>query len=337
MDIIVPCAGLSTRYPGMHPKYVISCYDGKMMLQNIVTQYLEKKFRVFVTVLKEHDEQFGVVKRLKYIFGDKLIITVLDQRTRGSADTVYQTIKKNNITGPFLVRDCDSFFDHDIDTTNNIIYCTHIDGNTKLTQKSYIEFNEQDIISNIVEKKIIGEYFCVGGYQFSSAKSFCDTYESIDFPSKEIYLSTIVSSMLNSDQIFLKREVRNYIDLNDLEQFDRYNDKPMYFCDIDGVICKGLSRYDENPFEEYEPIQENVDALLAEQKRGCKIVFTTARCEKFYLVTFKMLAALGFRDFKLLMEMTRSKRIVINDYDRLYPTSGHICVKSGVPELKKFL
>lgn len=336
MDIIVPCAGLSTRYPGMLPKYVISCYDGKMMLENIVSQYLGK-FRVFVTVLKEHDDEFGVVKRLRYIFQDKINITVLDKRTKGSADTVYQTIKQNNITGPFLVRDCDSFFDHDIDTSNNIIYCSHIDGNSKLTQKSYIEFNEQDIISNIVEKKIISEYFCVGGYQFSSADLFCQTFDKIDFPSKEIYLSTIVSNLIENNQIFLKKEVRNYTDLNDLEQFDKYNNKPQYFCDIDGVICKGLSRYDENPFEEYESIQENVDVLLAEQERGCKFVFTTARCEKFYDVTYKMLTELGFKNFKLIMEMTRSKRIVINDYDRLYPTSGHICVKSNVPELKKFI
>lgn len=336
MDVIIPCAGLSTRYPGMLPKYVISCHDGKMMLQNIVSQYLDK-FRVFVTVLKEHDDQYNVIKRLRYIFGDKINITVMNERTKGSADTVYQTIKQNNITGSFLVRDCDSFFDHDIDTTNNIIYCTHIDGNSKLSQKSYVEFNEQGIISSIAEKKIISEYFCVGGYQFASAQSFIEAYEKIDYYSKEIYLSTVVSNMLDGNQIFLKKDVRDYIDLNDLEQFDKYNDKPTYFSDIDGVICKAQSRYDENPFQQYEPIQDNVDALLEEQKRGCRFVFTTARCEKFYTETHNMLSALGFKNFKLLMEMTRSKRIVINDYDRLYPTCGSICVKSDVPELRKFL
>lgn len=336
MDIIVPCAGLSTRYPNMLPKFLLSCYDGKMMLENVVSAYLNK-YRVHVTILREHDQAYSIIKRLRYIFGDSINITVLNNRTNGSADTVYQTIVRNNIENTFLVRDCDSFFDHEIETTGNRVYCSHIDGNLKLTQKSYIEFNGQDIISNIIEKKIISEFFCVGGYQFNSAVKFKEIFETLTDTSKEIYLSTIIGCMINSNEIFLKREVQNYVDLNDLEQFDKYNNKPTYFCDIDGVICKVQSRYDDNPFSSYEPIQSNVDALLAEQRRGCKIVFTTARCEKFYLHTAKMLSELGFVDFKLLMEITRSKRVVINDYDRIYPTAEAICIKSEVPELHKFL
>lgn len=336
MDVIVPCAGLSTRYPGTLPKFVLSCHDGRMMLENVLEQYINK-FNIYVTILKEHDVQFNIVKRLRYIFNDRINITVLDNRTNGSADTVYQTIKHNKLNGTILVRDCDSFFNHEIEENGNRIYCNHIDGHLKLTQKSYVEFNEHNIVSNIVEKKIIGEYFCVGGYQFDSALEYCKVFETLNNTSKEIYISTIIGCMIGKNSIFLRREVNNYVDLNDLEQFDKYNDKPTYFCDIDGVICKVQSRYDDNPFVDYEPIEDNVNTLLSEQARGCKIVFTTARDGNFYDETYTMLTELGFKDFRLLMDITRSRRVVINDYDRIYPTCSAICIKSEVPELKKFI
>lgn len=337
MDIIIPCAGLSTRYPNTLPKYVLSCYDGKMVLENVINKYLLEQHKIYVTVLKEHDIKFNVVKRLKYIFNDKINITVLDERTKGSAETVYLTLVKNNIQNSFLVRDCDSFFEHEIVSNNNIIYCSHINNNEKLLQKSYVEFNTHNIVTNIVEKNIISEYFCVGGYQFFSAKDFIDIYENLTEYSNEIYISNIISSMISSNFIFLKQEVKNYVDLNDLEEFDKYNNKPTYFCDIDGVICKISSRYDDNPFETYIPIEANISALLEEQNKGCKIIFTTARCAKFRKQTENMLLDLGFKNFDLLMEVGRSKRIVINDYDRLYPTCSSICIKSESTELKKFI
>lgn len=335
-NVIVPCAGLSTRYPGTLPKFLLTCHDGKMMLENVINQYIDK-YPIYITVLKEHDENFNVIKRLRYIFKNKINITILESKTTGSADTVYQTLLRNNITGTILVRDCDTFFNHPIEETGNQVYCSHIDGYSKLTQKSYVEANEQDIITNIVEKRVISEFFCVGGYQFDSAKKFIKTYESLKNISSEAYISAIISRMLSDEEVFLKKVIDDFIDLNDLEQFDKYNDKPTYFCDIDGVICKAQSRYDDMPFVSYEPIKENVEVLLSEQKRGCKFIFTTARDIAFFNETNNMLIELGFIEFRLLMNITRSKRIVINDYDRLYPTCGSICVKSNVPELRKFL
>ena len=337
MDIIIPCAGLSTRYPNTLPKYVLSCYDGKMVLENIVNKYLEDNHRVHITILKEHDIKFNIIKRLKYIFQDKINITILTEKTKGSAETVYLTLKQNNIKNSFLVRDCDSFFEHEIDSNHNAVYCSHINNNENLLQKSYVEFNQHNIVTNIVEKNIISEYFCVGGYQFFSAEEFIDTYNSLTNYSKEIYISNIISDMISNSFVFLKEEVQNYIDLNDLEAFDRYNNKPTYFCDIDGVVCKIISRYDDNPFEKYSPIEENIAALIEEQSKGCKIIFTTARCKKFYKQTESMLINMGFKNFELLMEMGRSKRVVINDYDRIYPTATAICIKSESTDLKKFI
>jgi hypothetical protein len=338
MDLIVPCAGLSSRFPDSLPKYVLSCFNGNMVLQNVLDNYIKSKHfdNIYVTILKEHEIKYNIIHRLNYIFGESIKIVVLPDRTNGSADTVYQTLKRINTNGPFLVRDCDSFFNHNLEI-GNVVYCNHIGSNKNLQAKSYIKTNDQNIITNIIEKNIVSEYFCVGGYQFSSAREFIVKFEQLQSNSNEIYISEIIGSMINSGEIFIKSLVSDYIDVGTIDEFNDYNNKPTYFSDIDGVICKVQSRYDINPFETYEPIQKNIDVLLQKLKTGCQIIFTTARDPKFEKQTKNMLTEMGFGGCILIMNIHRAKRIVINDFNNYYPTCDSICIKSESPELFKYI
>jgi hypothetical protein len=87
----------------------------------------------------------------------------------------------------------------------------------------------------------------------------------------------------------------------------------------------------------YEPIQQNVDALLEKLRNGCQIIFTTARDSKFEKQTKQMLCDMGFGDCLLIMNIHRAKRIVINDFNNYYPTCKSICIKSESPELYKYI
>ena len=42
MEIIVPAAGLSSRFPNMKPKYLLASYDKKIMLQLALQHYIGK-------------------------------------------------------------------------------------------------------------------------------------------------------------------------------------------------------------------------------------------------------------------------------------------------------
>ena len=84
MVVIVPCAGRSSRFPNSAPKYVLSCYDGKMVLENVLEDYIGK-YEIYVSILKEHEEKFNITHRLRYKFGYKINIIIIDELTKGAA------------------------------------------------------------------------------------------------------------------------------------------------------------------------------------------------------------------------------------------------------------
>ena len=53
MEIILPAAGLSTRFPNMMPKYTLTDYKGQMMFERAI-QYYVGKYNVTIGILREH-------------------------------------------------------------------------------------------------------------------------------------------------------------------------------------------------------------------------------------------------------------------------------------------
>ena len=113
MEVIIPCAGASSRFPNMRPKYLLTDYAGRLMIENAAANYIDKH-RVTIVILKEHDERFMARKKLEEAFGNKIDIVVLDKPTTGPADTVYQAIKRGrvNVNSPLLIKDCDRSEEH---------------------------------------------------------------------------------------------------------------------------------------------------------------------------------------------------------------------------------
>lgn len=323
----MPCAGLSTRFPNMRPKYLLSDYSSKLMIESAVKNFIGK-YPITIVVLKEHDEKFEAVTKLRRAFGDQVDICILDKPTRGPADTVYQAIKASTrITEdtPILIKDCDGFYDAEIFGGNRIYY-SRLSTNPDIRNagaKSYIQVNNQDNVTSIVEKSIASDMFCVGGYQFACAEDFVDVYESIKDLTHEIFVSDVIDVMINAwDEVFTATEVSNFIDVGTADEWFKYNDKPTYFCDIDGTLVKSKTIYDD----QYEPIEENVKTLLKELHRGCKIVFCTARPNQYEDVTRSMLDNLGFKGCDLIMGIHHSRRVLVNDYARTNPFPSAVAI-----------
>ena len=55
ITLIIPCAGKSSRYPGIKPKWLFTHPDGKLMLEKSVTPFLNNKKikKKIITVTKE--------------------------------------------------------------------------------------------------------------------------------------------------------------------------------------------------------------------------------------------------------------------------------------------
>lgn len=338
MEVIIPCAGASSRFPNMRPKYLLTDYAGRLMVQNAAENYIDK-YRVTIVILKEHDERYQARKKLEEAFGNKVDIVVLDKPTSGPAETVYLAIQRGriNLSNSLLVKDCDGFYKTE-QKDGNIIYIAKLSDHPKIRTagaKSYTLTNDQGIINSVVEKKIVSDHFCVGGYQFETAQSFVDAFEQLTDRTNEIFVSNIVDYMISTGTLFFESEVKNFIDVGVADDWFDYNNKPTYFCDIDGTIIKSKWDY----YDEIEPLWDNVAALLNEKKRGCKIIFTTSRPEKYRKLTTNMLDELGFTNCELIMGVHHTKRILINDYatSNPYPSAIAINIKRDSEDLGDML
>lgn len=319
MEIIVPAAGLSTRFPNMKPKYLLVDYKKRMMLELAVKPYIGR-YPITVGILRQHEEEYNATKQIRSYLGDAVNIVILDSLTNGPAETVYNIIKQSGIDGssPILVKDCDSFFSHDEDD-DNYVCVSKISLHEvlkKLASKSFVVSNDQNIIQRIVEKTVISDTFCVGAYKFRSAELFCESFEHLSSTNQEIFVSHVIEYCLSQHEVFTEKVVRDYVDVGTFSDWSAYNDKPVFFCDIDGTIVKAQGHNDNS-----DPVvlSDNVSVLLTYQSIGSQFIFVTARLSQNYEQTYKMLTDIGFKDFQLIMGLQNSRRVLINDYNSANP------------------
>lgn len=341
MEIIVPAAGLSTRFPGLRPKFTLTDYKGKLMLYRALAPYIGKH-KITVGILQEHEAAHNIVDLIHREVSSDIGVVVLPAPTKGPADTVNEIIKLANIPldAPILIKDCDSFFDHEI-ADGNYITVTKIRKNSVLKQlaaKSFVISNQQGIVTHIVEKDVVSDTFCIGGYKFDQARLFIEHYAKLSNNIKEVFISHVIESCILAGEVFVENVAENYIDVGTVEEWWDYNKtKPTLFCDVDGTVIHAQPRnaYGTAP----TVLEENVKRLLVLQSQGAEIIFTTARPKTAHDVTVKMLQDLGFVDFQLLSGLYNSQRILINDYNNAnpYPRAVAVNIKRDTDTLKDVL
>ena len=96
-----------------------------------------------------------------------------------------------------------------------------------ICNKSFIELNMINVITNIVEKKVISEYICVGGYSFENAKDYVKSYNNILIQTRnnfkdELYTSHIIWNLMFSKHIFIGNHITNFIDWGTFEDWKDY-------------------------------------------------------------------------------------------------------------------
>ena len=327
MEIIVPAAGLSTRFPGMRPKYTLTDHNGSMMIERAIEQYVSNH-RVTIGVLKQHIESYPVLRYLKEKYGDQINPVILDQPTTGPAHTVREIIMRANIApgSEILIKDCDSFFTHN-NPPGNYVCVSNIAQHEilkRLSSKSFVRVDAQDVITDIAEKQVISEFFCVGGYKFANAETFVAAYDALSGHSGEVFVSHVIAHCLSQNHVFFAETVDQYVDVGTAEDWHAYNDLAVIFCDIDGTIVHAQAR--EEFGEPPVPLVKNIRLIQDMVAQGSQLIFTTARPTERYHEIHAMLEDLGFKDFTLLTGLKNVKRILINDYNKANPYPRAIAV-----------
>jgi len=229
MEIIVPAAGLSSRFPNTKPKYLLFDCHGKMMLFEALRQFLnDPQFNITVGILQEHDEKYNAAEIIHRELGDNINVVILQKVTAGPAETVMKIIEMTNmdLENDLLIKDCDSYFTHEV-TSGNYVCVSEVQKHNSSLQvhnKSFVIVDDHAEIKHIVEKSVVSDSFCVGGYKFDSIHLFRNSYARvIDTLDSEVYVSHLIEFAINNGNTFYSKQVDNYVDVGTKQDWDNYN------------------------------------------------------------------------------------------------------------------
>lgn len=345
--IFMPCAGKSSRYPNVRPKFLLVNPNGNLMLFDAISKIDTKDARIVVTILREHEEKYKIQKMMNDFFSDRNIeLCILENQTKSQSETVYQTIKQLDIKSPFLVKDSDNIFELTTPAENyNYIAVEKLDkvGLINAANKSYVQYDESGLVTNIEEKKVISDTFSVGGYYFTDPSDFVSAFEEINTveTDKEIYISTVISYLiLKYNAKFKTKTVSDYVDLGTIKEWIQYKNKAKtYFVDIDGVLVENGAEYWEPFWGETAGIRENIEIINKLYDEGNEIILTTSRKEAYREKTEEQLKREGLRYHRILMGLYHSPRVVVNDFSNSnpYPSARAINIPRNSNELDTFI
>lgn len=215
--LIMPIAANKPEYAHRMPRIFQMAEDGTLLcIKALQSLDLTKFDHIFITILRSLNERYSLSEMLKLQFSIKGIknaeVVVLDEPTSSQPETIYQTIRKMNISGSIFVKDADcSFSGDDTDENTIVIYALEQLDWVNPKNKSYVNIDDMYYITNIIEKRIVSHYFTAGGYCFEDADIYCRYCERF-IGQHNLYLSHIIYSMLLDKHMFRPIIAKKYDD-----------------------------------------------------------------------------------------------------------------------------
>ena len=347
-SLIVPMAGRSTRFPNMRPKWMLSHPMTNRMMVTEAISGLNLDFfdNIYFICLQEHEDKYSFMKGFVAELDDaglraKSNVVLLPEQTDSQSETVYTFLSGYDLDGFIFIKDSDGFYRCDVEERNQVAYFDLNDmDDINARTKSYVDLDVNDVVTNIVEKKVISSTFSSGGYGFADAKEFCKTFEKLQDMDGECYISHIIFEMMLSGSTFYGTKTTDFKDWGTLDAWNKY--KSQYKClfvDIDGTLITNSSHHFPPYIGSGEPIENNID-FLAELYEGgkTKIVLTTSRPEKYRQLTIMELQTKGVPYDELVMSLPHCQRVIINDFARSnqYPSCKAINIPRNTDDLKEY-
>ena len=347
MNLIIPAAGKSTRFPGLRPKWMLVHPNGNMMVTEAIRNFnLQEVSRIFLVILQEQVEQYNCVAGIERAFEnigmrDKLKIVVLNKATRHQPETVARAIQQEHIEGPIFIKDSDNTFQCPLAPKNGVaVFDLNKMSLVNPSNKSYVTLDDNQMVNNIIEKQVISPFFCTGGYAFKSSAEYLKYYDILQ-QNENLYISHIIYKMLLDGIPFEPLFVSHYEDWGTLKDWDTYKSRySTLFVDLDGVLVKNSGEYLEPRWGETAAIKENAEVVNELYASGkVRIIITTTRKNECRELTIKQLEREGIKYHDIIFDLYHSKRIVINDYTKSnpYKSCDAINLKRDSADLKEML
>jgi hypothetical protein len=338
--LIIPAAGASSRYNFDRPKFLLNHPLGGTMIEHSIKGLGDLTSHgiteVIIVSLEKYFDDISSEKLETEISNEISIpvkIILLSEPTNSMVSTLVKAIEFLGMDLPIIIKDSDNLVEIPagalMDDRNLICSLNIVDFPTvRADNKSFLKINSENILENIVEKRIISNQINVGCIKIKSSSDFLSCALELQGPN-EIYVSDIVRTLLERGQQFFSVPVTNYEDWGTGTDWLNFTNKfKTLFVDIDGVVA-----VNENPlsrtggWERFRPIEENCNALLKIMREGkCHLIFTTSRSEKYRTSLESELKNFGFQEFDLIMGLMHSKRVLINDFAATNPYPSAISI-----------
>lgn len=316
-SLIVLCAG-SRMVEGI-PLYLQRHPDGKLIAEKAIEGiYPENYDRIVYSILKEADDDFRAKDLILEEIGGKypVEVVVLPDRTRGPAETAYQTLRIRNIDGEIVFRDSHNYIRIELDCTGNFIagldLTTYEDAIDGLRAKSFITLNEQSQVLDVVEKHFCSDVISAGLYGFKKVSDFMLAYEHLSDPNygiKKLYLSHIISYLIGyKRRVFHSVRTLFFEDWSTLSAWNRMQrNHSTCFLDLDEVCGCAI------PFEE-----SVLSALKMASSKGCVFIGYSRKVELNKTMVIKYLKENMINIQDIVIGCTFSKsRILIEGKEKL--------------------
>jgi len=337
-NLVIPAAGLSSRFPGMKPKWLLTHPDGSLMIKKVLGSFkLANYDRVVITILRDHCQKYNADLMIQQLFGTSVEVCILEQQTKDPAETIAKTIQMMDLKGFITIKDSDCYVSADYPIDKQFICGLTIDKMddiVRIHNKSFIIKNDENIITDIIEKKVVSDTVCLGVYCLD-IDNLMSAYDKINSSpvyrhDNEMYISHIVSYLISQNDILHFVEAKQFIDWGTLKEWRKEQKKfRTYFFDIDGVFLKNTGKYGvKNWSNTFEPIQENIDTLKELSDSGAQIIFTTARPTE-HMGRFKKLLLENKIKYKdIITDCNHSQRVIVNDFapTNPYPSCDSISI-----------
>jgi hypothetical protein len=347
-NLIIPAAGKSSRFSVGRPKWALTLPNGDLIIEQVLKTIDLNQFEAaYVVVRQSQIDSFTSMEKLSGILekiDEKISLIILNNETKSQSETVYEALKAIKLNGSFFVKDSDNLFK--VKWSGNDALCCvdlHEYPNVTASNKSFILRDPLGKLAEIIEKNIVSNEICCGGYGFSSSTAFMQSFEklsSVPIGDSELFMSLVVQDMVYDGHQFELIRAEGYLDIGTQSDYDKLKKKAItIFCDIDGVICYNGSKFSEYGWRT-DIIKENVDSLLRLQKKmELYLIITTSRPRNEVEYLKKLLAEYGLSVGAWLTDLPHSKRVIINDFanSNKFPTADAINLPRDSNSLSDYL
>jgi hypothetical protein len=112
----------------------------------------------------------------------EVVVLPLSRETTSAADTVACAIRQCNVEGSIFIKDQDGSFVHRVVPGADYVVGLRLSETSEvenLPSKSFL-LTTGALLSNIVEKRVVSDTICVGGYAFQKASDFLETLALVE-------------------------------------------------------------------------------------------------------------------------------------------------------------